>query len=78
MKVRDCLGNSVLPLCIFSFISFILIFVVTYILAIKNNEHMIQLLPLKMSNYQQWGEVPGSLNYTYTKEITLFELDSYL
>ena len=77
MKVRDCLGNSVLGLCILSFVSFALIFIVTVLLSMKNNDQIINNLPLSDKNFQQWGNIPGALNYTHTKEITLFGIENY-
>ena len=74
MKIRDCLCSSVLPLCILSFVSFILIFFVTALYTFKNNNQIMEQLPLKMQNIPQWGQIPGSLNYTYTKNFTLFNL----
>ena len=74
MKIRDCLGGSVLALCIMSLACFTIIFMVGFLIVAQHDRLILDQIPLKMSNFKQWGQIPGTLNYTYLKTFTLFNL----
>ena len=76
MIIRNYLKSSVRALCVLSIVSFIMIFIVSVAL-IENLHDKIKIFtPLTMQNVTTWGKIPGALNYTYTKELTLFDINN--
>ena len=74
MKLRNFLQSCVCSLCICATVSFLMIFIITLTLIENLNDNIKQFTPLYMSNETTWGQIPGHLNYTFTKEIYMFDV----
>lgn len=74
MKIRNHLKSSLCVLCTFSIISFLMIFLISCTLIESLNDKIKLFTPLTESNHTTWAHIPGSLNYTYTKELYLFSV----
>ena len=67
MIIRNHLKWSVRALVILSVVCFAMIFVITLTL-IENLHNQIRIFsPMTLNDYSSWGQIPGALNYTYTK-----------
>ena len=74
MVFREYLRQSVCALCTCAAVSFILIFIVSIALIESLRNEIKSFTPITLYNYTRWGEIPGSLNYEYTKELYLYNL----
>ena len=62
---------------ILAIVSFVMIFAISMTL-IKIYINQISLeIPLTMDKILQWGAIPGTFNYSYSKSITLFNMTGF-
>ena len=52
-----------------------MIFIITLTLIENLNDSIKTFTPLYMSNQTTWGQIPGHLNYTYSKEVYYFDVN---
>ena len=64
-------------LTVLAIVALILIFVVSYTLIISLNDNVKDWAPLTMRNMTSWAEIPGGLDYNYTKAVTLFDIKNF-
>jgi len=76
MIIRNNLKWSVCSLCICTFVSFFMIFIISLTLIENLNNQIRIFTPLTMQNMTTWAMLPGALNYKYTKSVYLFSIDS--
>jgi len=76
MIIRNHLKNSVCCLCIFAIVSFFMIFVISVTLVEDLHNKVKIFTPMTMRNITTWANIPGALNYTYSKSVYLFSIDS--
>ena len=74
MIIRYHLKWSVKALCILAIVSFFMIFVISLTLIANLNDKIKLYSPLTMSNTTSWASIPGTLNYTYSKQLYLFNI----
>ena len=53
-----------------------MIFIISLTLIENLNDKIKLFTPLTMNNITRWGEIPGTLNYTYNKEVYLFNINN--
>ena len=76
MVLRNHLQHSVCSLCILAIVSFFMIFVVSLILMENLHDKIELFTPLTMLNQTAWAQIPGTLNYTYSKQVYLFSIQA--
>lgn len=76
MIIRNYLKSTVCALVTLSLVSFALIFIISQVLIENLHDNIKQYTPLVMQNKTTWGEIPGTLNYNYTKSLYLFNIEN--
>lgn len=74
MIIRHILNRLAWPLAIVSVITFTLVFVVSLVMINNLNDTIRLQAPLTAKDENKWAQMPGYYNYTYTKEVYLFNL----
>ena len=77
MIIRNYLKECVCGLCILAIISFLMVFVITMTLIDKLNNRIQVYAPMTMNNMTAWAQIPGALDYTYTKTMYLFNVQEF-
>ena len=57
-------------------VSFFMMFVISMALIENLHDQIKVFTPMTMENYTTWGVIPGHLNYNYTKELYLFDINN--
>ena len=76
MIIRNKLRSSVLGLFICAAACFAMIFISGLLFMTQRQRKVDMHAPLRQSEIAIWGEIPGNLSYTYTKNLTIYSLNS--
>ena len=76
MIIRNHLRSCVLSLSLCALACFAMIFLSGMLFVAQRDAEIAREAPLKQSQYQSWGVVPGELEYAYTKKLTLYTLNA--
>lgn len=71
---RDYIGHSICFFLTTSFFFFVMTFLIIIVKNTKTDNEVISNVALQQANLPTWSQVPGSLGFQYTRDVTLYSI----